>query len=220
MGGVPLIAHSIRQAQQSGLFAEIAVSSDSPEILAAAEAYGATQLVLRPAALATSTAGKLPAIRHCIEQVEQRLQRQFAIIADLDATSPLRIAEDIAGAIQLLENSAYSDANNVITGAQARRSPYFNMVERLPSGRIVLSKQPAQPILRRQDAPSVYDMNASVYVWRRECLLSGMPLFNAGTLLYEMPPERSVDLDCEADWGYVAYMMERRQEAERLCRNS
>ena len=67
IAGKPLLAHSLYQARASGLFDALAVSSDADEILSIARSYGATCLVKRPAALASDTAAKLPAIRHCLE---------------------------------------------------------------------------------------------------------------------------------------------------------
>ena len=64
LAGKPLIAHSIEQARQSGLFEAIGVSSDSNDILKTADEWGADYLVERPAEMASDTAGQLPAIRH------------------------------------------------------------------------------------------------------------------------------------------------------------
>lgn len=211
--GKPLIAHSIDQARRSGLFEAVAVSSDSEAILEAARAAGADVLVRRPAEMATDTAGKLPAIEHCLRSAEQALGKTFAVFVDLDATSPLRLPEDIVGAVRLLEGRGVC---SVITGAPARRSPYFNLVELDENGVVSVAKTPAKPILRRQEAPRCFDMNASIYVWRRDCFLAQPAVFYADTLLFEMPEQRSVDIDSEIDWDLVQLLMERaaRQETK------
>jgi len=208
--GKPLIAHSIEQARQSGLFAAIAVSSDSQEILEAAKRNGADVLVRRPDAMATDAAPKLPAIRHCFETAERELGRTFPIFVDLDATSPLRLPEDIAAAIRLLETTG---ASSVVTGAPARRSPYFNLVELDQRGVPHLCKALKTPLVRRQDAPRCFDMNASIYVWRREPFLSAPAVFYDDTRLFEMPQERSIDIDSALDWEVVQFLMTRRQQA-------
>ena len=204
--GKPLIAHSIEQAKASGLFAAVAVSSDSEQILEIAREHGADILVRRPDELATDTAAKLPVIRHCVTEVERHLGRQSAICVDLDATSPLRSIEDIRGAVELLERSG---AGNVITAMPARRSPYFNLVELGPDGIVRLSKPVDKPFVRRQDAPECFDMNASIYVWKRDVLLHAPTLFNADTRLYVMPEERSIDIDSELDFLFVEFLMSR-----------
>jgi len=205
--GKPLIAHSIEQARACGLFAAIAVSSDSQEILEVSQRAGADVLVSRPAELATDAAAKVPAIRHCLESAERRLGRSFAIFADLDATSPLRLPQDIVGAVRMLEEHG---ASSVITGAAARRSPYFNLVEVDARGIARLSKQTGRPIERRQDAPRCYDMNASIYVWNRDAFLRRPAVFYDDTLLFEMPPERSIDIDSELDFEIVEMLLQKR----------
>jgi len=202
--GKPLIAHSIDQARASGLFDLIAVSSDSDEILAVAQDCGADLLVKRPDELATDQAAKLPVIRHCVAEVERLTGDSFETLVDLDATSPLRTPEDIRDAVELLERSG---AGNVITAMPARRSPYFNLVELDQDGIVHLSKPPRNAIVRRQDAPKCYDMNASIYVWRRAALFGNESLFNPDTRLHVMPEERSIDIDSELDFRFVEFLM-------------
>jgi len=207
LAGKPLIAHTIEQARSSGLFELIAVSSDSSEILDTARRLGADLMVERPAELATDTAAKLPAIRHCVEEAEKFKGRRFNIVVDLDVTSPLRLPEDIRGAVELLESRGIT---NVITGTPARRSPYFNLVELGEDGVVRLSKPLASPIVRRQDSPQCFDMNASIYVWLRDALFDHPAVFAADTRLYLMPEERSIDIDSELEFEFVELLMKKR----------
>ena len=210
LAGKPLIAYSLVQARQTGLFDLIAVSSDSPRILAAAAEWGADQLIERPPALASDRADKAPAIRHCVAEVERHLERVFDLLVDLDATSPLRLPEDIRGAVALLETSG---ASNVITAAPARRSPYFNLVERAPDGVVRLAKQPPTNVVRRQDAPPCFDMNASIYAWRRDPFMAAPAVFYGDTRLFQMPEDRSLDIDSELDFAFVELLLSRRSAA-------
>ena len=210
LAGKPLIAHSIAQAKACGLFHSVAVSSDSRRILDTAAEWGADELVVRPDSLASDTAAKVPAIIHCVKEVEERQQRRFDVLTDLDATSPLRLAEDIRGAVALLEESG---ASSVITAAPARRSPYFNLVERDARGIVRISKTADPPVERRQDAPACFDMNASVYVWRRDAFLADPSVFYDDTRLFEMPEARSVDLDSELDFEIIKMLMDKRDLA-------
>ncbi|MDR4997937.1 MULTISPECIES: acylneuraminate cytidylyltransferase family protein [Brevibacillus] len=212
--GHPLIAFSIKQAKASGMFECVAVSSDSSEILEAARKYGADILIERPSEMATDESAKLPAIQHCVTTVEQQMKTTFDIVVDMDATSPLRYVEDIQEAIRILEEQ---DGANLITGAPARRSPYFNLVE-LDSNNIVrLSKPLERQVVRRQDSPKCFDMNASIYVWKREEFFAQKTLFNEKTLLYVMPEDRSIDIDSEIDFKFVEFLMsEKREKYETL----
>jgi CMP-N,N'-diacetyllegionaminic acid synthase len=206
LAGKPLIAYAINQAQASHLFDVIVVSSDSPEILDIGRKYGADLLVKRPEELATDTAAKVPVIRHCVAEAEGVTGKRFDVVVDLDVTSPLRLVEDIQGAVNLLENEKVA---NVITGAPARRSPYFNLVELGKDGVVRLSKSLEQPIVRRQDSPHCFDMNASIYVWQRTALFESLTIFNADTRLFVMPKERSTDIDDEIDFEIVELLMKK-----------
>lgn len=206
MLGKPLIAYSLEQARASGLFDAIAVSSDSVQILEIASVFGVDHLINRPAELATDTVAKLPVIRHCVSEVERVRGQTFNTLVDLDATSPLRSIQDIQNAVSLLETSGLG---NVITAMPARRSPYFNLVEVDSNNSVALSKLPATPLVRRQDAPKCYDMNASIYVWQRNVLFGAPTLFNSDTGLYVMPEERSIDIDSELDYLFVELLMSR-----------
>lgn len=207
MLGKPLLAWSIEQARQTGLFEAIAFSSDSDALLEAALTAGADIAVKRPDAMATDTAPKLPAIRHCLEQVIVRTGTAPDVLVDLDVTSPLRLPSDITGAIELLRKSG---ATNVITGAPARRSPYFNLVEARVDGTIGLCKVADPPIVRRQDAPRCFDMNASIYAWRVALFLENPAVFYPDTRLFEMPEERSVDIDSDFDFTLVELLLRKR----------
>ena len=213
--GKPLLAWTIDQARQTGLFEAIAFSSDSDLLLATALKAGADIAVKRPDAMASDTAPKLPAIRHCLEQAIAHTGIIPEIFVDLDVTSPLRLPSDIAGAVKLLQESG---ARNVITGAPARRSPYFNLVEVRADGTVGLSKAEDPPITRRQDAPNCFDMNASIYVWRVAAFLENPSVFYPDTQLFEMPEERSVDIDSDLDFTLVDLLLRKRLgslEAER-----
>lgn len=205
--GKPLIAHTIEQAQASGLFDAIAVGSDSDQILEVADNYGVKYLIKRPSELATDQSGKMPAIRHCVSEVEKITGITFDMMVDLDATSPLRSISDIQTTVNMMEKS---NAGNLITAMPARRSPYFNLIELGDNGGVTLSKPPIKQILRRQDAPKCFDMNASIYIWKRLSFYGADSVINNDTLLYVMPEERSIDIDSEVDFDFVEYMMRKR----------
>ncbi len=211
IAGRPLIAHTVQQILDSSLFEHIAISSDSDAILEAAGAAGADILIKRPDELATDTAAKLPVIQHCFQEAEAVTGKSFSHLIDLDATSPLRAVSDIVAVADLLKQPG---TTNVITGAPARRSPYFNLVECDENGVPSLSKAPQGAVVRRQDAPECYDMNASIYGWTRAALFDQPSLFVPGTRLHVMPEERSLDIDNELDFQFVEMLMNARQTAE------
>ncbi len=208
--GKPLIAYTIEQAWESGLFQAVAVSSDSDDILATARDHGVDHIIRRPAEMADDTAGKYPGIRHCVLEVEEATGARFDCIVDLDPTSPLRSVDDILGAVALWQENG--GQGTVITGAPARRSPYFNLVERDAGGFVRLVKPPEGTIQRRQDAPECWDMNASIYVYNRDRFVADPGLFDELTDIFVMPEERSVDIDSPLDFKLVELLMAERMK--------
>ena len=208
MNGLSLLSMSIIQARKSGLFSHIAVSSDSDEILNIAKEAGSVILVKRPDEMATDTAGKLPVIQHCFREAEKITGMRFETGVDLDATSPLRSVDDIIQSVKLLED--HPDADNLVTVMHARRSPYFNLLEMDQAGYVHLSKQLQGTILRRQDSPKCFDMNASIYIWKREKLLNTEKVLLPKTIFYLMPEERSIDIVSPLDYKIVEMLLKDR----------
>lgn len=208
--GKPLIAHSIIQAKKTSLFDMVTVSSDSSKIRTISKKWGADYVIDRPAELATATISKLPAIQHAALEAESIYGEKFDFIMDLDATAPLRTIDDIIMAFKMLIENP--NANNLVTGCPARKSPYFNMLERDSNGFACLVKKPEVVFHRRQDTPSCYDMNASIYIWKRNTLLDSQSAITDRTLLYIMPEERSIDIDTMLDWKLVKLLARERKD--------
>lgn len=198
--GRPLIAHTIAQALACTRIGRVFVSTDDPAIAEVARAAGAEVPFLRPAELATASAPKLPVIRHLVESVEA-LGVEVTRIVDLDPTSPLRRVQDIDACLDLLD----ADTDVVITGYPAEKNPYFNMVETRPDGSIGLVKPLPGGVAARQQAPAVYAMNASVYVWHRYTLAP--TLWDGRVKLHVMPRERSIDIDTPIDFRLIELLM-------------
>lgn len=196
--GKPLLSHSVQQARRSGLFDIIAVSSDEQHYLDLGLAAGADEAVLRPALLATDEAGKIPVIKHCVETVEARRARRFEVVVDLQVTSPLRIPQDIVAAVALLDS--HPESQNVVSVCAAKNSPYFTIFEPRGAGYFGISKMLETPLLRRQDSPPCFDLNGSIYVWRRATLETCKGVALERTLIYAMPEHRSVDIDTAFDF--------------------
>lgn len=203
--GKPMLIYSIEVAQESGLFDQIAVSSDSAEILAIALAAGVTDIVERPMEMATDSAAKCPAIHHALVTTEARHNTQYDVLVDLAVTAPLRLADDVRGAVALWERTRVS---SIITGTPARHSPYFSLVEEADDGTVAPSKK--SNIVRRQDAPRTFDMDGSIYVWDTAIFRKDPKVFYPDTRLYIMPEERSQDVDTEIDFAIVEMLMTRR----------
>jgi CMP-N,N'-diacetyllegionaminic acid synthase len=204
INGKALIAYTIEQAKESGLFEHIVISTDSDEIANISEAYGAEVFFRRSAEMASDTAGKLDVIKDAFIKSEEYYNTKFDYLIDLDATAPLRSIEDIRNSFKQFKEE---NNDNLITAMPSRRSPYFNLIEQDNKGKVYLSKKLDSSIVRRQDAPKSYDMNASIYIWKRDTILNENSIFLKNTGLYVMPEERSIDIDTELDYKFVEFIM-------------
>lgn len=199
--GKPLIWHTINQAKKSKIFDHIVFSTDSTLLKKLALKYGAESWFLRPNKLANDTAAKMPVIRHAVLEAEKKFKSRFDYIFDLDVTSPLREVSDIRKSFRLFLKSK---KDMLISGNKARKNPYFNMVE-LDKKNLKLVKKPKKFYVRHQDTPTVYELNASIYIWKREALFKQKGPFCKKTFFYEMPYRKSIDIDNLSDFKMVEF---------------
>ena len=92
-----------------------------------------------------------------------------------------------------------ADAQEVASAWESKNSPYFTLFEPRGDGNFGISNTLAAPFLRRQDSPACFDLNGSIYVWRRETIdfCKGVALDRS--LIYSMPEHHSVDIDPALD---------------------
>ena len=139
---------------------------------------------------------------------EKKFELKYDIIIDLDVTSPLRLVEDIKESFEYFINGNF---DNLITGSTSRRNPYFNMVE-IVNNKALLSKKIDPLPISRQEAPAVFDMNASIYIWKRNTLFNEEKIITNNTGFYKMPEDRSYDIDTILDFTIVEKIMKNKLE--------
>ena len=111
---------------------------------------------------------KIKVIKHALIESEKKFKTVFDYIVDLDVTSPLRSKKDILDAIKIISRKK---KGNLISGYDARRNPFFNQVT-FKNNKLSLVCKTKKPIVRRQDAPKIFDLNASIYMWTRKRILT------------------------------------------------
>ena len=205
IAGKPLIQHTIEQAKKSKIFSDIIVSSDCKKILKIAEKLGVHTLK-RTNQLSKDFVGKVDVIRDAAIKAQKMLDKKFDNVIDLDVTSPLRQVIDIHNSFKKFQNGNYQ---NLITGCVARKNPYFNMIE-IKKNVLSISKRTNKKIYSRQKSPQVFEMNASIYIWKNKALMNKSNLVTSKTAFYEMPEERSIDIDTMLDWKIVSFLMEKK----------
>lgn len=206
--GKPLIAHAIDMAKRSKYISRVLVSTDSQEIAAISSASGADVPFLRPAELATDTSPEWLVWRHALEWLRANNTAVQAIVV-LPATAPLRLLEDVNGAIELFQQS---ECDGVLCGTTAHRSPYFNMVKLNHAQRCSLVMGSKKHVFRRQDAPMCYDITTVCYVMSPSHVMNQEHLFDGDIRMHFVPIERSVDIDTQFDFDFAEFIFTRRQE--------
>ncbi|MCM1051485.1 MAG: acylneuraminate cytidylyltransferase family protein [Paenibacillus sp.] len=206
VGGRPLLAYTADVAKNFARKhnADIILSTDSAEIKAVGRDCGLPDEYVRPDILANDTCGKPDAIRDAMLWAENHHGKIYDYVVDLDVTSPIRTLADVENCIAMMDND--SEALTVFSVNPCARNPYFNMVQQQPDGyfSVVLGGR----YTTRQSAPKVYDMNASVYVYRRESLMAEPPRAVTPKSLAYVMDHVCFDLDEPSDYDYLAYLLD------------
>ena len=208
LNGKPLIGYTIdiaKRFQEKHGNVEIALSTDSEEIMQVAEQCGLHSDYKRPDSLGGDNVGKIDAIKDIVLYTEDAKGIKYDYVLDMDVTSPLRTMQDLEEAFALME--ADSNAINLFSVSEAGRSPYFNQVEQKENGYYNKVKD-AGTVLTRQSAPKVYDLNASFYIYRREFFdLGYRGAITDRSLIYLMN-HTCFDLDHPIDFEIISFLLE------------
>ena len=194
--GRPLIYYTIRASQESRRLSRTVLSTEDQQIAAVGRRYGMDVPFLRPAGLAGDGAASVDVVVHGLTTIEELEAQRYDCVVLLQPTAPLRIARDIDAAIGLLERSG---ATSVVSVTRLEE-PHPVKVMTVKAG--VLS--PFLPeywreTMRRQELPAVYRLNGAIYCVKRDVVINEKSLWGKRALPYEMPPERSVNIDTRMD---------------------
>ncbi len=199
--------------------ADIVINSDSRDLLEMMKNNSMRQvdLIIRDSSLAGDVVGKIDVIRSCLNEMELRNHKLYDMVVDLDITSPLRTEKDLEELIRVHCEKRPDITTSVTT---ARRNPYFNQVMRTTHGvkKVIDSNYTA-----RQQAPEIFDMNASLYAYSIEHLRSGKAVLDGYCEIIEMLDTGVLDLDHEIDFELMeviaGYLFDTRDEF-RLIRDN
>ena len=193
-----LAAAELFRAQRPDLDVTVALNTDSPALKETVLAhYPETIFVARPEELCGDTVPKMAVFQQTLAEMERRTGAAYDMLIDLDITSPMRRANDVAGQVAVFE--ARSDLDLVFSATGARRNPWFNQLKVVGDH---VEKVIESPFTARQQAPAVYDINASIYVFKRDFLANNKTgiLWDGKCGMYEMFDTGIVDIDSEEDY--------------------
>lgn len=192
--GKPLIYYAIDTARAVCDDEDICVSTDDAEIISVVEQYGLKVPFVRPAELATDTAGTYEVLLHTLDFYEKEGNHYDALVL-LQNTSPFRTAEHLKEALKLYT----PDVDMVVSVKECAANPYYCVFEENSEGFLHVSKGDGT-IYRRQDAPKVYEYNGAIYIINPESLKKQHMHQFKKRVKYVMDEMSSFDLDTMTDW--------------------
>lgn len=196
LGGIPLIAWSIRSALAANVFDQVLVSTDDPTTAKIAIDHGAVAPWLRPKELSTDGASSVDVVLHALSAYESAGIMTDSVML-LQPTSPFRSAQTIQRAISL-----HQEAGNVpvVSMCPAKAHPAWCFAVDATGHMRPYVGGGAVPT-RSQDLPAAYQLNGAIYLatvghLRRERSF----LCSHTRALIVAGPEESIDIDDAWDW--------------------
>lgn len=146
----------------------------------------------------------------CAASFSRVLGAKVDTFVDLDCTGPLRLPEDVVNALRLFNEER---PDMVMSVCEAKKNPYFNLVETDETGALQVSKPLPGGVWSRQVAPPVWEHAASTYVIDPAYLAKASTIYEGRVIPYIMPPERCIDIDNPIDFRIVEILMKERLAA-------
>jgi N-acylneuraminate cytidylyltransferase len=197
--GKPLLAWTIEAGKAARLIDRLVVSSEDREILDIARQFDCEVPFVRPLELAQDDTPGMAPIRHAIAELPGY---DYTVV--LQPTSPLRVSGDIDACV---EKCHATRADACVSVTALTKPLQWTYVRR--GGDLLEPLLDAGNIeARRQDFDVLVSLNGAVYVARNAWLEAGHSFLDGRVVGYEMPPERSFDIDTEWDLYLVSRVVE------------
>jgi CMP-N,N'-diacetyllegionaminic acid synthase len=197
LSGKPLLAHTANAALNAANLSRVVLSTDDPEIAAVGKAAGLEVPFLRPPELALDSTPMIEVILHAIRWIQAGGQDYDAVCL-LQPTSPLRSSGTIDRCISLLWE-CHVDSVISIRPVPSEYNPHW-VYFATPEGLLQPSISEGPQIPCRQQLPSAYHADGSVFVARTQTVISQRSLKGKRTLGAVSPEQEAVDLDTEEQW--------------------
>ncbi len=208
LAGKPLISYNIQQARQARLVNRVIVSTDDAEIAAISYQYKA-EIVWRPEEISGDIASSESALLHVLDYLKKSEGYQPDLVAFLQCTSPLTLAEDIDNTIQALLDEGADTALAVI--------PFHYFLWRLAEdGNAIGINHDKRIRPLRQEREPQYLETGAVYVMRTNGFLETQHRFFGKTALYIMPAERRLEIDEAVDFQIAEILIREQRISDQL----
>jgi CMP-N,N'-diacetyllegionaminic acid synthase len=215
LGGIPLIAHTIRAAAEAACLDRVWVSTDDPETARISEEFGVSVPWLRPAELAQDDSRLEDALIHILRRLESDEGYHPDAVLILQPTSPFRRAETISRAVELFETR---DRATIISVSHARHHPAWCYSIDADTGALHTFIGDVSRPLPRQELPDAFIIDGSIFLFSVETFLPEQSMYTDQTYPLMIPPEESIDIDTPYDWE-IAEGLWAQRSSERLAQD-
>lgn len=204
--GKPLITYTIEAARKSELITDICVSTDDEFIHELTNNYRDIKLHKRDESLASD---KSPIVDTVVE-ILNWIGSEYDAIMVLQPTSPLRTSNNIDESIKLLESQ---EKTNCVISVCEMQDVHPARMYWLDGGHLN-SILPEFQTVRRQEIPSAYYRNGSIYIVRAESFLKKNSFMIPPITPYVMPTSWLVNIDEPHDLIIAEALMDKFMKGE------
>jgi N-acylneuraminate cytidylyltransferase/CMP-N,N'-diacetyllegionaminic acid synthase len=197
IAGRPLIDYTVAALTASRPVGGILITTDDPDILGLYRGRGDLLVVDRPAALATDEATTGAVVEHALRAWTEAGHAPPQSLLLAQPTTPLRTAAHIDAAYQLFSNSG-TDSLISACRAEGMRHPK-DMYRMLPDGRGELFIADTEDRSTRHSYERLYQRNGAIYIVSLDYFMREKRLRNLNPVIFEMPWERSINIDTKGD---------------------
>jgi N-acylneuraminate cytidylyltransferase len=198
VAGRPLLAYTIDHAKNTAAIDRVVVSTDSPDIAGVAAQYGA-EVVWRPPDISGDGASSESAMLHALDELAARDAYRPDLVVLLQATSPLRHAQDAQRAIETL---VAEEADSLFSACSVHGFVWRRNGHGLSS--FSYDYRARTP---RQQAPEDLLENGSIYVTRHDLLRATGNRLGGRIAVYRMDPLDSFQVDEPGDLQTVERLL-------------
>jgi CMP-N,N'-diacetyllegionaminic acid synthase len=192
LGDRPLIAWSIAAVTSSTSIDRTIVSSENNEILTVARKFGAETPFVRPSDLASDDTPTIDVVHHALRSINET----FDYVVLVQPTSPMVTAGDIDGCVAKCIDLG---APACVSVTPVSKHPFWMYSISDDQRLFPIVENPRTRPSRRQDLPLVFALNGAVFAAKSDWIASQRDFVTAETIAYQMPVERSVDIDTDFD---------------------
>ena len=208
-GGKPLLVHSVEQALESQLIDEVIISSNhqKPETILPQALL--PYFLPRPEEISDAKAKGYTYVEHALKFFQNHKNQEFSHFVVLPPTGPLRTSVDIDNCLSKL---LVTHCDTVVSVVKVNHMYHAIKQKQLDEDKV-------KPFLVEEagrtayyELPDTYVRNCAIYASKIQ-VIDQKSLIGADCRAYEMPPERSVDINDPIDFEFAEFLYQKHQNS-------